>query len=121
MKKILIVDDQPGLLHIFSEIFSDKEKYEIDLAATAFDAEQIFAKMEPDLLILDLALPDKDGRALLEDLKAYPHFDNCQLVVMSAIASEEEAKSTTPTPILLFLKKPFKIPEATEKIFSLLS
>ncbi len=121
MKKILVVDDQPGLLQIFSEAFSDKSEFQVDIAATAYDAQQIFTKLEPDVLILDLALPDKDGRDLLEDLKPHPHFGQCKIVIMSAVASEEETQSTTCCPIALFLQKPFNIPEASQNITNLLN
>lgn len=121
MKKILVIDDEPGLIHLFNEMFSDREKFQLDIAPTAFEGMNRFAKFQPDLLILDVALPDKDGRTLLDELSQNPHMKNCRVILMSGIADEEDAKLFGSVKIDYFLRKPFKVSEASKHINSLLN
>jgi len=120
MKKILVVDDEPPLRFLFREMFGDKSKFETKEAANALDALKIFNEFKPDLLVLDVALPDMDGREILDQLKREPHLEKCKVVLMSAIVDTEEAVLLSRVKVDIFLVKPFNITEATQKIFALI-
>lgn len=120
MKKILIVDDEPPLRFLFRDMFSDSQKFSVKEAGNARDAMKLFQEFKPDMLILDVALPDQDGRVILDDLKKDPHLEMCKVVLMSAIVDTEEAVLLSRAKVDLFLVKPFNIAEATQKVFTLL-
>lgn len=120
MKKILIVDDESSLRFLFREVFADEKKFEIKEAATAAEAARIFPKFLPDMVVLDVALPDRDGRTLLDVWKGDPHMPKCRLVLMSGVAEAEEATLTSSIKVDLFLAKPFNIQDATNKVLKLL-
>ena len=120
MKRILIVDDQPPLRFLFKEIFGDASQYEVKVAGTCMDAKKICETFTPDLAVVDVALPDQDGRMLLLDLKASSKLEHCKIVLMSGIANADEATLLSEVTVDLFLAKPFDIPEATKKVFALL-
>ncbi len=66
--KILIVDDDPAVRQLISRFFS-YNNYEIEAAADAKNARQIFQKFNPDLAILDVNLPDESGFNLCKEIR----------------------------------------------------
>jgi DNA-binding response OmpR family regulator len=70
-KKILLVDDEPDLLTMVSAILKDDGFQNILAAGTMKEGAGIAEKEKPDLLILDVMLPDGDGFALMEQLRAF--------------------------------------------------
>ena len=66
MAKILVVDDEVGIRELLSEILAD-EGHEILLAESADGARRIREKARPDLVLLDIWMPDSDGITLLKE------------------------------------------------------
>jgi CheY-like chemotaxis protein len=73
MPRILVVDDEPGIRELFSEILQ-VGGYEVRLAATGEEALRVQQESRPELVLLDVTLPDTDGfqvcRALKQDAAA---------------------------------------------------
>lgn len=70
-KAILLVDDEPELLTMVSDILKDDGFSNILTASTVKDAANISKEKQPDLLILDVMLPDGDGFSLLRQIRAF--------------------------------------------------
>lgn len=69
MKKILVIDDSP----FYAKIMSDKlpkEEYEVLVAGDGEEGVQMVAKHDPDLILLDLAMPKLDGISFLKKVQA---------------------------------------------------
>ncbi len=66
--RLLVIDPDPSLRHLLSRYLGQRG-YHVDLAESAQQARQIFARANPDLVILDLNLPDGDGCQLCEQLQ----------------------------------------------------
>ena len=69
-KSILIVDDEIGLLKMTRSIFEDAGFTQISTASSAKEALQLIAKKMPDMLILDIMMPEMDGLELLQEVRA---------------------------------------------------
>lgn len=69
-KSILIVDDETGLLKMTRSIFEDAGFTQITTASSAKEALQLIAKKMPDMLILDIMMPEMDGFELLQEVRA---------------------------------------------------
>jgi two-component system, OmpR family, alkaline phosphatase synthesis response regulator PhoP len=85
-KKILIVDDDPDLVNAVTLILKSK-KYEV---AAAYDGNEGLAKAKtekPDLIVLDVMMPDKDGYAVCRDLKADSALSKIPVLLLTAVAS----------------------------------
>ena len=65
MKQILVVDDEGGIRELLSEILTE-EGYQVLLANNAEDARKIRQEIRPDLVLLDIWMPDTDGITLLK-------------------------------------------------------
>ena len=79
--KILVVDDEPDIRELVSEILED-EGYEVTVAEDGAAARAAFARNKPDLVLLDIWMPDVDGITLLKEWSAGGKLD-CPVVIMS--------------------------------------
>lgn len=70
-KKLLLVDDEPTLLKMVSDILKDANFENIIMAKTVKDAITATKKEQPDLAILDVMLPDGDGFSLMQQLRVF--------------------------------------------------
>jgi len=68
-KRILVIDDDPLIREAFKSVLGEFD-YELDFAENAKQGEELFKAKKYHLAFLDLALPDKDGKELLQDLRA---------------------------------------------------
>jgi DNA-binding response OmpR family regulator len=80
--KILIVDDDPDLLFATARIVKSAG-YRVYTASTAAQCMELVKNNRPDLILLDVILPDTDGQALCSQIKADPAFKNIFVVLIS--------------------------------------
>ena len=71
MTRVLLVDDEPDLLKMVSDILSDAGFETVLTAATVKEAIITAEKEKPDLMVLDVMLPDGDGFSLMEQLRTF--------------------------------------------------
>ncbi|MBZ9569447.1 response regulator [Patescibacteria group bacterium] len=81
-KKILLIEDEKILLEMYKEKFS-QEGYEMILSIDAEKGLKLAKKEKPDLIILDILLPEKDGIFLLEERKKDPEIASIPVVALS--------------------------------------
>jgi CheY-like chemotaxis protein len=79
-KRILLVDDDPEILELFSELLS-AEGYQVDRAAHALGAICAVIRHPPDLILADIRMPIVDGAELALELKR--HRDSCHIPVVA--------------------------------------
>ncbi len=86
-KKILIVDDDPDLVEAVTMILESK-KYEVAAAYGGLEGLQKARTEKPDLIVLDVMMPDKDGYAVCKDLKADPELRKIPVLLLTAVMSK---------------------------------
>ena len=101
---ILVVDDEPDILTLVKEILED-EGYEIDLAEDAESARGARRSRRPDLILLDIWLPDSDGLSLLREWSE-SGTDGAPVIMMSGHGTVETAVEATRLGAYDFLEKP---------------
>lgn len=82
---ILIVDDDAGMTRLLEDLLSE-EGYNVHLAHSIADAAQAVAAQEPDVLVLDVHLPDGSGLDLCVQLRARPSTADLPILLMSAVS-----------------------------------
>ncbi len=102
--QILIVDDEVGIRELLSEILED-EGYRVRLAENASQARDIRNRMRPDLVLLDIWMPDTDGVTLLKEW-ASRGLLTMPVVMMSGHATIDTAVEATRIGAFDFLEKP---------------
>ena len=106
-KRILVVDDEIGIRELLSEILFD-EGYQVDLAENAEAARKFRHEHEPDLVLLDIWMPDTDGVALLKEWVAQDLL-TMPVVMMSGHGTIETAVEATRIGAVDFLEKPISM------------
>src|SRR5579885_3322379 len=104
---ILVVDDEADIRGLLKEILSE-EGYEVDVAANAAQARASRARQPPDLVLLDIWMPDVDGITLLREWSASVT-DGCPVVMMSGHGTVETAVEATRLGAFDFVEKPLSL------------
>jgi len=107
MQHILVVDDEIGIRELLSEILSD-EGYQVRLAENAADARAFRSKARPDLVLLDIWMPDTDGITLLKEW-ATSGLLTMPVVMMSGHGTIDTAVEATRIGAYDFLEKPIAL------------
>ncbi len=107
MAQILVVDDEVGIRELLSEILED-EGHQVALAESAADARRVRERGRPDLVLLDIWMPDTDGITLLKEWAASGQL-TMPVVMMSGHATIETAVEATRIGALDFLEKPIAL------------
>jgi two-component system, NtrC family, nitrogen regulation response regulator NtrX len=105
--RILVVDDESEIRGLLKEILAD-EGYEVDVAADAAEARVRRAQHDPDLVLLDIWMPDTDGITLLREW-AQTNGATCPVVMMSGHGTVETAVEATRLGAFDFVEKPLSL------------
>ncbi len=107
MATILVVDDELGIRDLLFEILND-EGHQVELAENAAQARAVRAETRPDLVLLDIWMPDTDGVTLLKEW-AGAGLLNMPVIMMSGHATIDTAVEATRIGALAFLEKPITL------------
>ncbi len=107
MATILVVDDELGIRDLLSEILND-EGHTVELAENAAQARAVRASMRPDLVLLDIWMPDTDGVSLLKEWSSGGLL-TMPVIMMSGHATIDTAVEATRIGATAFLEKPITL------------
>jgi DNA-binding NtrC family response regulator len=107
MATILVVDDELGIRDLLSEILND-EGHTVELAENAAQARAVRAMLRPDLVLLDIWMPDTDGVSLLKEW-ASSGLLSMPVIMMSGHATIDTAVEATRIGATAFLEKPITL------------
>jgi len=102
--KVMVVDDTEGIRDLLSAIL-EKEGYETTLKASAAELTAAFTQTQPDIILLDLVLPDGDGLELLPQIKK--QWPDTEVIVLTGHATFDAAVEATKRGAYHFQNKPF--------------
>ena len=104
---ILVVDDEPDIRNLVREILED-EGYDVTVAENAATAKEQRRHRRPDLILLDIWMPDKDGVSLLKEWRETGGL-HCPVIMMSGHATVETAVEATRLGAYDFIEKPISL------------
>jgi DNA-binding NtrC family response regulator len=107
MATILVVDDEVGIRALLSEILTD-EGHAIEMAENAAQARTLRETMRPDLVLLDIWMPDVDGISLLKEWGASGQL-TMPVIMMSGHGTIDTAVEATKFGAMAFLEKPITL------------
>ena len=118
-ERILVVDDEPDIRILLKDILED-EGYIVDVAEHAKAANDIRRDRDPDLVLLDIWMPEVDGVTLLKQWKS-SGTDHCPVVMMSGHGTVETAVEATRYGAVDFVEKPLSMAKLLSTVKSALS
>ena len=112
-KKILVVDDEPDILE-FLQVILEEEGYAVLTSDKGDFLEQLHTGALPDLILVDVLLSGKDGRAIVKHLKSQEETKHIPVIMFSAHPSAEQTAREAGAED--FLAKPFDIDKLLAKV-----
>ncbi|MCJ7782869.1 MAG: response regulator, partial [Desulfobacterales bacterium] len=92
-KKILVVDNHPVVLKFMTQLL-EKEAHQVLTAEDGLSALEILKMYTPDVIFIDLIMPHIGGEKLCQIIRKIPALKEAYLIVLSAIAAEQEIDYT---------------------------
>jgi len=105
--QILVVDDEPDIRQLVQEILED-EGYSVQVAKDGENARLVYSQQKPDLVLLDIWMPDIDGISLLKEWSSAGNLES-QVVIMSGHGTLETAVEATRLGAFDFVQKPLSL------------
>ncbi|TMB04705.1 MAG: response regulator [Deltaproteobacteria bacterium] len=118
--KVLVVDDDPEIVTFLSTLL-ELEGIESSVATSAAAALEQLQQGPPDLVLLDIAMPDRDGIDLCKELKSDPRTAEVPVFVVSARPGKDVVERALAAGAEEFIRKPFENAELISRIRSRLS
>ncbi|MDN4606020.1 response regulator [Sporosarcina highlanderae] len=118
MKSLLIVDDQPGIRLLLSEVFS-KEGLETRLASNGVEALNLVGERKPDCVLLDMKMPGMDGIEVLKRIKQKNPY--IPVFMMTAYGETELTEQATQHGAEQYFTKPFNIYEVRDAVMKVIA
>ena len=107
MASVLIVDDDPFIRKLIVTTLEDVAGFELVEAADGREAVEAAARVRPELVFLDIEMPELDGLEVCRRLRADPHTARATIVILTAAAAYAAEHDAETAGADLFLTKPF--------------
>lgn len=104
---ILVVDDEEVIVDLLRDIL-EREGYKVYCGRSGREAVEIAMKIHPDLIIMDIVMPDLDGYGATELIKQNPSMQDVPVIFLTGRSAREDGGQTFATGGTSFVRKPFK-------------
>lgn len=119
MKSILIVDDEPNIL-LSLEFLMKQAGYEVHTSTDGEDALQQIHSTPPDLVLLDINMPKRNGYEVCETVRADPKLNRVKIVMLTAKGRDVEREKGLALGADDYIVKPFSTQEVVDKVNEML-
>ncbi len=118
MKKILIADDEPNIIMSLEYTFK-KNNFEVFIARDGKEAIDILENEVPDVIILDIMMPEMDGYATIQHIRKSEKFNNSRIIFLSAKNKESDIEKGMNLGADAYVTKPFSVKKLVEQVHEL--
>lgn len=118
--KILVVDDEPNIV-LSLEFLMKQAGFEVRTAADGEAALNVIAADRPDLVLLDVMMPRKNGYEVCQTIRAHPDWKDIYIVMLTAKGREVEREKGLALGANAYITKPFSTQEVVAQVRKLLS
>ena len=120
MNKILIVDDEPNIL-MSLDFLMRKEGYQVFIARDGSEALNIVSEEMPDIIVLDIMMPNVDGYEVCQRVKGNEATAHIKIIFLTAKSKEEDIKKGHEMGADLYLTKPFSTRNLVKEVKKLIN
>lgn len=115
-RRILVVDDDQAVVDLISEVLNSDARFEYKVVNNGFSAGVQAKEYHPDLMILDVMLPDINGQAVCELIRQDPTMSDIKIICISGMVEEDKIADLKKSGADDFLHKPLDIDELLRRI-----
>ncbi len=119
-KSVLIIEDEPFILEALSFIL-EREGYALSSFSDGEGCVDYIKKINPDLIILDMMLPNISGMQILENLRSSQEFQSLPVLMLTAKGQRRDRQAAENAGASLFMTKPFSNDEIIANVHKLLN
>jgi len=120
IKKILIVDDEPNIVMTLEYTFK-KQNFEVFIARDGSEAMQILETVIPDVVLLDIMMPNIDGYQTLKYIKKNKTLKNTKVIFLTAKNKTSDIEKGMELGVDKYITKPFSIKNIVSEVNELLN
>lgn len=118
-KRILVVDDEPSIL-LSLEFLMDQAGYEVQTATDGDEALQSISEKLPDLIVLDVMMPKRDGFEVCQTIRANPEWKKIKIIMLTAKGREIDQEKGLALGADDYITKPFATQDLVNKVKAVL-
>jgi len=117
--RVLVVDDDPAIVEMLVELLERDGRFEVQTAATGFDAGLKTREFHPDAIVLDYMLPDINGNAVCRSIRSDEALKDVKIIIVSGVIDREHVDKLMADGADDFIQKPFSIEQLVNRIIEL--
>jgi excisionase family DNA binding protein len=115
-RKVLLVDDDVELVELMTKVLEEDGRFEVRVATTGFDAGMMVKEYRPDLIVLDVMLPDINGKEVCHRVRADSTLEDVRILCISGMLEDDKIQELRLSGADDFLHKPFDIEELIDRM-----
>jgi excisionase family DNA binding protein len=119
-RKILVVDDDVELVELITDVLDKDGRFEVRSVNNGFDAGMMVKEYHPDLIVLDVMLPDINGKEVCQRVRSDPTMDDVKIICISGMVEQDKIEDLRASGADDFLQKPFEVDQLVDRICQLL-
>ena len=119
-RKALIVDDDEELVELIRDALEADGRFEIRVANNGFDAGMMVKEYHPDIIVLDVMLPDINGKEVCQRVRSDANLDDVKIICISGMVEQDKIEDLKASGANDFIQKPFEVDQLVDRICQLL-
>ncbi len=119
-RKVLIVDDDEELVELLSDVFERDGRFDVRTANNGFGAGMLVNEFRPDLVVLDVMLPDINGKEVCQRVRTDSNLDAVKIICISGMVEQDKIADLMASGADDFINKPFSVDKLLERSCDLL-
>ena len=119
-RKALIVDDDEELVELIRDALEADGRFEIRVANNGFDAGMMVKEYHPDIIVLDVMLPDINGKEVCQRVRSDSNLDDVKIICISGMVEQDKIEDLKASGANEFVQKPFEVELLVDRICQLL-
>ena len=119
-RRVLIVDDDEDLVELIADHLERDSRFEIRTANNGFDAGMMVKEYRPDIIVLDVMLPDINGKEVCQRVRNDKTMEDVRIICISGMVEEDKVADLREAGADDFMHKPFEVEKLIDRICELL-
>ena len=119
-RKALLVDDDEELVELIRDVLEADGRFEVRVANNGFDAGMMVKEYHPDIIVLDVMLPDINGKEVCQRVRSDTALDDVRIICISGMVEQDKINDLRGAGANDFLQKPFEVEVLIQRMCQLL-